>query len=150
MKNFKNLFIALVIVATTASYGQTRINLYGSYTFEDSFDSYFDPGRYYQGQTQDGFQYGIGIEREIRKGTYLELSYLRLDTNAPTQYNDGSILPKFADFDVAFNWGYLSDSSSLANLRTRSHAHLVALILFRVVMPLLTVTFIGVLNGFSH
>jgi hypothetical protein len=104
MKNFKNLFIALVLIATTASYGQTRINLYGNYTFEDSFDSYYDPGRFYQGQTQGGFQYGIGIEREIRKGTYIELSYLRLDTNAPTQYNDGSILPKSADFDVALNY----------------------------------------------
>jgi hypothetical protein len=112
MKNFKNLFIALVLIATTASYGQTRINLYGSYTFEDSFDSYYDQGNYYEGQLQGGFQYGIGIEREIRKGTYLELSYLRLDTNAPTRYY-GGFIPNQADFDVALNYILLGVNHTL-------------------------------------
>jgi hypothetical protein len=104
MKNFRKLLLGLFLVATVATYGQTRINLYGNYTFEDSFDSYYDSGNYYQGQTQGGFQYGIGIEREIQKGTYLELSYLRLDTSAPTQYYDGGLFDKYADFDVALNY----------------------------------------------
>jgi hypothetical protein len=104
MKNFRNLLIALLIVASATSYGQTRISLYGAYTFEDSFDSYYDSGNYYQGQFQGGFQYGVGIERELQSGTYIELSYLRLDTNAPTQYYDGGLFDKYADFDVSLNY----------------------------------------------
>jgi len=89
-----------------------RINLYGSYTFEDSFDSYYDQGNYYQGQLQDGFQYGAGFEYEIHPNTFLELSYLRQDTNAPTQYYNGGLFDKYADFDVAMNYIMLGGNHS--------------------------------------
>jgi hypothetical protein len=112
MKNFKKLLLGLFLVVTAATYGQTRINLYGAYTFEDSFDSYYDNGNYYQGQFQGGFQYGIGVEREIRSGVSVELSYLRLDTNAPTQYYDGGLFDQYADFDVSLNYIMLGANRS--------------------------------------
>lgn len=94
-------------LSTTSSSNNTnsiRFTIYGSYTFEDGFDSYYDAGNYYQGQLQDGLQYGAGLEFEIRPNTFLELSYLRQDTNAPTQYYNGGLFDKYADFDIAMNY----------------------------------------------
>lgn len=98
--------------SSSNSTNNIRINLYGSYTFEDSFDSYYDLGNYYQGQIQDGLQYGAGIEFEIRPNTFFELSYLRQDTNAPTQYYNGGLFNQFADFDVAMNYIMLGGNHS--------------------------------------
>jgi hypothetical protein len=89
-----------------------RINLYGAYTFEDSFDSYYDYGNYYQGQLEDGFQYGAGIEVELHDKAYLEVLYLRQDTHAPTQYFNGGLYDKYADFDVAMNYIMLGGTKS--------------------------------------
>jgi hypothetical protein len=108
MKNFTTLLSLALLLLTSTLYSQntksTRVNLYGAYTFEDSFDSYYDYGNYYQGQLQDGFQYGIGLEFEVRPHSYVEISYLREETNAPTQYYDGGIFDKYADFDIAINY----------------------------------------------
>ncbi|MBK0369969.1 hypothetical protein [Flavobacterium agrisoli] len=89
----------------TGSYKkQVRINLYGAYAFEDSFDSYYDLGDYYQGQLQGGFMYGAGVEFEVKPGSFVEISYQRMDSNAPTQYYNGGFFDKYADFDVATNY----------------------------------------------
>lgn len=116
MKNQTNLLYLVLLIATSAVYSQgaksIRVNLYGAYTFEDSFDSYYDYGNYYQGQLQDGFQYGIGAEFEVRPNSFVEILYLREDTNAPTQYYDGGIFDKYADFDVAMNYVLLGGTRS--------------------------------------
>lgn len=122
MKNIIKL-IVLVISGINISYGQQsksgneenglmRVNLYGSYAFEDSFDSYYDYGNYYQGQLQDGFQYGMGVEFQVKPNSYVELLYLREDTSAPTQYYNGGLYDKFADFDVAMNYILLAGNKS--------------------------------------
>src|SRR5207344_1510828 len=41
---------------------EKRINLYGVWTFDDSFDSYYDNSAYYEGKIKGGFQYGAGLE----------------------------------------------------------------------------------------
>lgn len=89
-----------------------RITLYGSYTFDDSFDSYYDYGNYYQGKISDGMLYGVGFEFEIRPSAYLELSYLRESTNAPTQYYTGGAFTKYNDFDVVMNYIMLGANHS--------------------------------------
>lgn len=81
-----------------------RISLYGSYTFSDSFDSYYDFGNYYQGKINDGMLYGVGFEFEFRPSAYIELSYLRETTTAPIQYYTGGAFSKFSDFDVDLNY----------------------------------------------
>ena len=116
MRNLSLLIFALLLTATSLVYSQssksTRINLYGAYAFEDSFDSYYDLGNYYQGQLQDGIMYGVGIEYEIRPNAFLELSYLREDTNAPTQYYNGGLFDKYTDFDVSLNYVMLGVNHS--------------------------------------
>jgi hypothetical protein len=122
-KKFK-LIVALFIMAGCSSYAQQngrqvydnnnsiRLNFYGSYAFEDSFDSYYDYGNYYQGQLKDGFQYGAGLEFEVRPDSYVELLYLRQDTHAPTQYYNGGLYDKYANFDVAMNYIMLGGNQS--------------------------------------
>lgn len=104
--------ITFLTICTSSLYAQDgggsgrsiRFNLYGSYAFEDGFDSYYDYGNYYQGTIEDGFQYGGGIEVEMKNDTYLEILYLREDTNAPTQYYNGGLYDKYANFDIALNY----------------------------------------------
>jgi len=116
MKNLIKLFFAVLLITSSAVYSQgaesIRVNLYGAYAFEDGFDSYYDYGNYYQGELQDGFQYGAGIEFEVRPNASIELLYLRQDTNAPTQYYNGGLFDKYADFDVAMNYVLLGLNKS--------------------------------------
>lgn len=103
------LFLSLISFAqdTTSDFRSgpsIRLNLYGAYAFDDSFDSYYDYGNYYQGTLQGGFIYGGGLEYELARNSFIELSYQRLDTNAPTQYYAGGLFDKYADFDVAVNY----------------------------------------------
>ncbi len=122
---FSRIVMLLLLINSSALFSQKlrtsyvkkpqsslRLNLYGSYTFEDSFDSYYDHGNYYQGKIQGGLQYGAGLEFEIKPKTFLELSYLRQDTNAPTQYYNGGLFDKYADFDVAMNYVMLGVNHS--------------------------------------
>lgn len=89
-----------------------RFTLYGSYTFDDSFDSYYDYGNYYQGKINDGMLYGIGFEFEFKPFMYVELSYLRETTSAPIQYYTGGVFSQYSDFDVALNYIMLGANHS--------------------------------------
>lgn len=120
---FSKYFILLCLVCVTGLYGQrtvsgnsNRISLYGNYAFEDSFDSYYDYGNYYQGKIKDGFQYGVGFEFEVRSNSFLEIMYLRQDVQAPTQYYNGGLYDKFSNFDVGMNYIMLGGNQSFGKL----------------------------------
>jgi hypothetical protein len=119
MKNVFKLLVTVFLTVSNFSFAQgtaigeksdnsLRINLYGSYAFKDSFNSYYDYGNYYQGQLQDGFQYGLGLEFEIKPSLNIEVLYLREDTNAPTQYYNGGDFDKYDDFSVSMNYVLLA------------------------------------------
>jgi len=131
MVGFSRILILLLLINSSAIFSQQlrtsyvkktqrsiKLNLYGSYTFEDSFDSYYDNGNYYQGKIQDGLQYGAGLEFEVKPNTFLELSYLRQDTNAPTQYYNGGLFDKYADFNVAMNYVMLGGNHSFRQVNS--------------------------------
>ena len=112
-----NLLISLISFAQNTTNNirlkpSIRLNLYSAYAFEDSFDSYYDYGNYYQGTLKGGFIYGGGIEYELGRENSIELFYQRLDTNAPTQYYNGGIFNQFTDFDVALNYIMLGGNRS--------------------------------------
>jgi hypothetical protein len=112
----KQFYLLVILLFSFSTYGQYagvvssstgssfRFNLYGSYAFEDSFDSYYDLGNYYQGKIMGGLQYGASIEYSSNKGSSVEILYLRQDTNAPTQYYNGGLYNKFENFDLAMNY----------------------------------------------
>ena len=118
----KNFYILLAVSlgcvsqlsAQNDNESEIRLSLYGMYTFEDSFDSYYDYGNYYQGVIQDAMTYGLGFEFEVRRDVFLELSYLREITNAPTQYYNGGIFTKYADIDLKINYLMIGGNHSFS------------------------------------
>ena len=107
-----NVGFAQSVTNVKKSDNSLRVNLYGSYAFKDSFNSYYDYGNYYQGQLQDGFQYGIGFECEIKPSVNVEILYLREDTNAPTQYYNGGLFDKYDDFNIGMNYILIGGNKS--------------------------------------
>jgi len=117
-KNYIILIVGMLfsfqLTAQNDKESEIRLSLYGMYTFEDSFDSYYDFGNYYQGVIQDGMLYGLGFEFEVRKDVFLELSYLREITSAPTQYYNGGVFAKYADIDLKINYLMLGGNHSFS------------------------------------
>jgi len=79
-----------------------RINGYAFYAFDDKVDSYYSNTEYYNGTIKGGFQWGGGLEYQMTPGQSVELSYLRLDTDAPITYYKNGI--QYTNFDVATNY----------------------------------------------
>ena len=99
------IFFVLLVAAFTASAQRTRINGYAGYVFNDKFDSYYDPGNYYSGQIDGGFQWGVGVEYVVQPRYSVELLYLNQQTKAPTTYLGGTIVTvKNTNFDLGMNW----------------------------------------------
>ena len=83
----RNLFcLFLGLFAYTAYSQEINATLYGGYTFNDSFDSYYDRNNYYEGTIDGGLQWGLGLEYMLRPNSGIELLYLRQDTHSPTTY----------------------------------------------------------------
>lgn len=114
MKNTLQLAIAFLLLSSSAIYSQQfasrsydtnlRLNLYSSYVFQDSFDSYYSGGNY-AGHLQDGLQYGGGIEYIVGHNKGIELSYIGQTTTAPTTfYYANPINNKTINYDVQMNY----------------------------------------------
>jgi hypothetical protein len=82
-----------------------RLNAYTFYAFDDNVDSYYSTTDYFNGTIKGGFQWGGGLEYMMVPQQGIEISYLRLDSNAPMEYYDyNSNRKKNTDFDVATNY----------------------------------------------
>ncbi|WP_274473971.1 hypothetical protein [Mangrovimonas aestuarii] len=104
----KITLIVISIMATLPLFSQEiEISFYGNYVFDDSFDSYFDRGAYYDGKIKGGGQWGVGAEYLAHEYTGVELIYIRQDTSSPTYYQFyDSYFPQgqFTEFDLAINY----------------------------------------------
>ena len=85
-----------------------RLNGYTFYAFDDKVDSYYSNTEYFNGTIKGGFQWGGGLEYMMSISQSFELSYLRLDTNAPMKYYKDGI--QDVDFDVATNYIFLGSN----------------------------------------
>jgi len=101
------VFMGLSLYVNAQS-ADVRINVYGSYVFDDRFSSSYNQYSYYDGKLKGGLQYGGGIELATSDVTGVELLYLRQTTHAPISYNNGTLIDKFTDFDVSMNYIMLS------------------------------------------
>jgi len=111
MKKFSFSAIMLSLISVIAfGQGEKRINLYGNYVFDDSFDSYYDAYNYYSGKIKGGFQYGAGIEFMLKESYGLELLYMGQSTTAPTTYYDDATFQgvQTANLDLNLNWAMLA------------------------------------------
>ena len=101
----KKLFIAFLTIIISASAAQSqgfRLNGYALYTFDDKVDSYYSNTQYFDGKIKGGLTWGVGAEFLIKRDYGIELSYYRMDTEAPTTFYNNGI--KSANLDVALNW----------------------------------------------
>jgi hypothetical protein len=88
----KILFLILLSAyVLQASAQNIRLNGYGSYVFEDGYDSYYDNNNYYTGQIDGGFQGGVGVEFMLSPQACLEIMYLHRGMDAPTNFQAGII-----------------------------------------------------------
>ncbi len=78
----KLLLVAGIFISTLGAQaqnqGDTGLNLYGGYTFQDKI---YNNSAYVE--IQDAFQYGAGLEFYVRPTKSIELKYLIMDTNTP-------------------------------------------------------------------
>ncbi len=113
MKTIKILFSALILFAGAYVYAQSttgpqvRLHGYALYAFDDNYvGSYYSASSYFDGKILGGFQYGAGLEVMPYPASGVEVSYLRLDSQAPIEYFDNGITN--TTFDMAQNWVMLS------------------------------------------
>jgi hypothetical protein len=83
----KKLFYTLLLLQISlAGFAQkVMLNGYGAYVFDDKFDTYYSSTEYVEGKIKGGFMWGAGLEFKIREDYGAELSYYRLDTQAPVR-----------------------------------------------------------------
>lgn len=122
MKVLSKMLIAVLILLNSYAFSQElvqrkpfqphlRINGFAMYAFDDRVDSYYSSTSYFNGKIKGGFQWGGSLEYMMIPDQGIELSYLRLDSNAPIEYydrNDNKV--KFTDFDVATNYVLLGSN----------------------------------------
>lgn len=91
-----------VVVVNKSFTPHLRVNGYTFYAFDDYVDSYYSNTEFFKGTIKGGFQWGGGFEYMMSPVQSVELSYLRLNTDARITYYDGR--QKTSDFDVATNY----------------------------------------------
>ena len=112
----KKIFFSLVVLTslTTAAYSQNvRLNLYGSYVFDDKVDNSYSYNQvgYFSGTIKGGFLWGGGLEFRLHDYYGLELLYQRLDTKVPMDYFDNG--SKRTDIDLGINYIMVGGTRSL-------------------------------------
>ena len=101
------ILISMLVIAVIHASAQPkfRLNLYGSYVFDDGFNVNNDANTYFNGTVKGGFQWGGGIEFLTNEFSSVELLYLHKGSTAPVDFRAGiTNPPKHEDFDVNLNY----------------------------------------------
>lgn len=109
----KTTFCLLLAALASGAMHSQEINatVYGGYTFNDSFDSYYDVNDYYEGVIDGGLQWGLGLEYMLRPNSGIEFIYLRQDTHSPTTYlTNGFSGIQRTNFELDLNYFMLGGS----------------------------------------
>ena len=80
---------SLVLLCNLLVAQGVRLNVYGSYVFDDHFEVYEDAYNYYEGTINGGFQWGAGIEFSRGPAQSYELLYYNMDTEVPSVWQSG-------------------------------------------------------------
>jgi hypothetical protein len=81
-----------------------QLNAYGAYAFDDKVDSYYSNNSYFKGKLEGGFIWGAGLEYRLKENYAVELLYLRLDSEAPITYADGTTSTTSKTFNYGLNY----------------------------------------------
>src|SRR5205085_3848668 len=98
----KTLLSLLMLTAVmVASAQHIRLNLYGSYVFDDGFNFYNSATDYYNGKLEAGPQWGAGIEYQADPMYGGELLYFYKNSTAPSNFKFGTLAQERQEnFDV--------------------------------------------------
>jgi len=103
----KILFISVLVItaAIASAQAKVRLNLYGSYVFDDGFDVYNDVNTYYYGKVKAGAQWGGGIEFAATEYGSVELLYLNKSSDVPSTFKGAAGQPERTEnFDLSHNY----------------------------------------------
>jgi len=105
MKKLILLSVLVVIAASAFAQPKFRLNLYGSYVFDDGFSEANDANTYFNGQLKGGFQWGGVFEFLTNEFSSVEILYLHKSSTAPVNFRAGiTNPPKQENFDVGLNY----------------------------------------------
>ena len=94
--------IAALALVDTVNGQKIALNGYGSYVLTGGYNAQYGSSDYLQGRTNDGIQYGGGIEYRTSDKYGVEVMYLRRATHA---FQQSKLDPlKQIDFDLALNY----------------------------------------------
>ncbi len=116
MKKIILLSVLIVFAASAFAQPKFRLNLYGSYVFDDGFSESNDANTYFNGQVKGGFQWGGGIEFVTNEYSSVEILYLHKSSTAPVDFRAGLTNPaRHEDFDVGLNYIMLAGNGLKAS-----------------------------------
>ncbi len=102
----KKIILSAILIAglaTMTTAQNARLNLYGSYVFNDQVNSNYTNTAGAKATINGGFQYGLGAEFMVRPTTGVEIKYLHQSTTADlSYYNDGERKTPTIDFNVNY------------------------------------------------
>ena len=101
---FGSLVCFLITGCLSVSAQGVNFNVYSAYVFDDKFDSYYNASEYYKGKIKGGYQWGGGIEYQLRPEYGVELLYLGQKTHAPTEYSGNGLQKTYTDFDLGISY----------------------------------------------
>ena len=103
----KIIFISVLAITTVfaSAQGKVRLNVYGSYVFDDGFDVYNDVNTYFNGKVKGGVQWGGGIEFVTSEYSSVELLYLNKASDVPSNFKGGLGQPaRTENFDLTHHY----------------------------------------------
>lgn len=105
MKKIILIPVLFFLVGHASAQNKLRLNLYGSYVFDDSFEEANDINTYFRGKVKGGLQWGGGLEYLTSDYSSVELLYLNKTSTAPVDFKAGLSNPAdHEDFDVSLNY----------------------------------------------
>jgi len=97
---------------TPDTHHKTRINVYGSYVFDDGIQNDYDSYNYFDGTIKGGLQYGAGIEFMPHPGYGVEVLWIHQTTTVPMTYVANSYFGnnnlRSTTFDLNLNYAMLA------------------------------------------
>jgi hypothetical protein len=124
MKKFSFCLFLAISIALTSYSQNVRLNVYGSYVFDDNVDSYYSNTSYYNGKIKGGFLWGGGVEYRIHEAYGVELMYQRIDSKASMEYYDYTANNvKHTDLDLGINYIMVGGTRSVAPPNAKTEAY---------------------------
>ena len=116
MKRIIFISVLVITAAFASAQSKVRLNVYGSYVFDDGFDVYNDVNTYYNGKIKGGLQWGGGIEFTPSEYASVELLYLNKSSDAPSTFKGGTGQPQRTEnFEVTHNYILLAGNGLKAS-----------------------------------